>query len=635
MEKHNSATAVLISAAWCGLLAGLLEGAAFLRFPLLRNPDLPWIAVLFDLAIFLILGCGFALLSKSVPRRALLALANCVFFLVMFYDCATVGVGDHARRVLLRVVALLLAAALGLAVWKFTARWEALQRRTLAVLALFALLYTGLPPLLRALHERRQLAQVSTANSSPNVLVIVVDALRADHLSTYGYARNTSPYLTQMAARGVQFRDAVAAAPWTLPSHASLLTGRLPHEHGADRPDSFLDGRLPTLAEAFRDRGYRTAAFSANWWFFARRLGFGRGFMHFEDFNSLPSALAQTNMGQRLQNLLLKLKLLRTAIGRSRAPAMNRHLLRWLDHSHGPFFIVANYMDVHEPYLPPLPCFHRFSGLARPRGTVFVGNPEVATMTAAQVQDELDAYDASVYCLDAQIAQLEQALEKRGLLRNTILVFTSDHGDGLYEHKLMGHGNSLYWELIHVPLVIAGPGIPAGVTVDRPVSLTWLPRTLLTLAGGNPGSFPGVTMEQAWSGTPSPSWPYPLSELRAMYMDPRAPNYSHDLQSLTTPAWHLIIMGGKEREELYDYGADPRESHNLDSTKQALTGVLKLELQRELSAPNAPAMVSTPGNPWPTNSARPLSDRSRSRQDQARERQRSDDYLKALGYAPK
>lgn len=631
MKKNYSPRAVLIAAAWCGLVAGLLEGAAFLRFPLLRNPDLPWIAVLFDLAVFLALGSLFVLLARLLPGRAISTAANAVFFGLITYDCATVAVGDHSQRVILRVVALGMALALALLIWKFTMQWEALQRRSLAVLALFALLYTGTPPLRRALQERRELAQVSARQNAPNVLVIIVDALRADHLSTYGYTRATSPHLTSFAARGALFSNAIAPASWTLPSHASLLTGRLPHDHGVDRPDSYLGPRLPTLAEAFRSRGYRTAGFSANWWFFARRLGFGRGFMHFEDFNSLTSAVAQTNMGQRVQNLLLKLKLLGTALGRSRAPTMNRHILNWLDRSQGPFFVVANYMDVHEPYLPPVRCFHRFSRLARPRPMLLLGNPHVDHLTPEEVRDQLDAYDASIYCLDGEIASLEQSLAKRGLLENTILVFTSDHGDAFYEHRLMGHSNSLYRELIHVPLVMVGPGIPSAVTVERPVSLTWLPATLLTLVSGQAGPFPGVPLEQAWRTRDLRPWPDPVSELTAMYMDVHAPNYAHDLESVTTSTWHLIL-GAKSGEELYDYRADSRESNNLAGNAPAVVEVLKGELQQQTDATTNFATAAAPRKgaekgkqDWRSPPASNHAPR--------RQRQRMNDYLKALGYA--
>jgi hypothetical protein len=623
--EHNSDLAVLIAAAWCGLLTGLLEGAAFLRFPLLRNPDLPWIAVLFDLALFLVLGCGFVLLRNFVPHRARYVLANFVFTLVLFYDSATVGVGDHGRRLVLRVVAAALAVAIAGVVWKFPSAWQRMQRRSLVWLAISALLYTGIPPLRRALQERRQLAQISASPHSPNVILIIVDALRADHLSTYGYARNTSPHLSQFATRGALFRNAIAAASWTLPSHASILTGQLPHVHGADEADSYLDGRFPTLAEAFRKRGYRTAAFSANWWFFARRLGFQRGFIHFQDFNSVVSAAAQTNMGQRLQNILLKLKVMPVAVGRSRAPSINRDILQWIDSSHGPFFVMANYMDVHGPYTPPLDCFHRFSQLPQPRARV-LSDPSLARPTPGEVKDEMDAYDASIYCFDQQWASLQRELQERKLLENTVVVFTSDHGDEFAEHGLMSHGNSLYRELIHVPLMMVGPGIPAGISIEQPVSLMWLPATLLTLTGGNPGPFPAVEMQKAWSGGQQ-AWPAPVSELKAAHADPAAANFSSDLTSIVTPKWHLID-GGKSGVELYPCCTAGPEVNNVSAAHAETIQLLGQMLEREKAAWANLSPDTAPGN----HRSRPGS--ARNKPAPARDWRKINDYLKALGYVP-
>jgi arylsulfatase A-like enzyme len=594
------------------LVAGLLEGAAYYRFPLLRNPDLPWIAVLLASAVFLILGCIWALLARFVRWRSLFAGANLMFSLVAFYDCATVGVGDHGERVVMRLVALALAACVALAAWKFSDGWQRLQRQSVIWLAAFALLYTGVPPARRVWREHREMAGVSSANHAPNVLVIIVDALRADHLSTYGYGRGTSPYVTNLAGQGVLFRNAIAAAPWTLPSHASILTGRLPDETGADRPDGCLDRSLPTLAEAFRQRGYRTAAFSANWWFFARRLGFGRGFLHFEDFTSITSAVAQTNLGQRIQNLLLKLRVLDAAIGRAPAEQINSHVLRWLDRGKGPFFIVTNYMDVHEPYLPPLDCLHRFSRLARPAGQVFIGNPRMDHLSPAEIQNEMDAYDASIYCLDGQIAALIRALQERQLMRNTIVVFISDHGDGFGEHGLMSHGNSLYRELIHVPLIMAGPGIPSGMVVQRPASLTWLAPTLLSLTNRASQSFSGPAMNLGWNGGAQPTWPDPVSELAQMYQDPNGFNYTGALVSVVTSKWHLIV-GGRKGEELYAGGDDNAEAHNLAADNAAVAQMLKGKLQREVTGAR---MAQSLGK---SDSA---------------DRQKMNDYLKALGYVP-
>lgn len=606
---------------WWGLLAGLLEGAAYYRYPLLRNPDLPWIAVLFACAVFLMLGLVFAPLARFVRWRVLFAGVNLVLALVAFYDCATVGVGDHRERVLMRVVALALAGCVALAAWKFLAGWQRMQRKTVICIAVFALFYTGVSPARRALRERRELAAVAGANHAPNVLVIIVDALRADHLSTYGYSRETSPNVTKLASQGVLFQNAIAATSWTLPSHASILTGRLPHETGADRPDGSVDQSMPTVAEAFRRRGYRTAAFSANWWFFARRLGFGRGFVHFEDFSSIISAAAQTNLGQRIQNVLLKLQILGNAVGRAPAEDINRHILDWLDRGSGPFFVMANFMDVHEPYLPPADCFHRFSKLARPSGQVFLGNPRMDHLSPAEIQNEMDAYDASIQCLDGQIATLIRALQKRELMSNTIVVFTSDHGDGFGEHGLMSHGNSLYRELIHVPLIMVGPGIPAGTVVEHPASLMWLAPTLLSLTGASTEPFPGPAMNLGWTGPEQRLWPDPVSELAQMYQDANAPNYTGALLSVVTSRWHLIA-GGPKGEELYD-GKDKAEAHNLAGANSAVAQMLKGELQREVAGKPAQAGQLDSGRV-----GQPL------RKKDAAERQKMNDYLKALGYVP-
>jgi arylsulfatase A-like enzyme len=465
--------------------------------------------------------------------------------------------------------------------------------------------------------------------------VIIVDTLRADHLSAYGYNRETSPQISDLGKRGVLFQNAIAPSSWTIPSHASLLTARLPREHRAERGGAHLDERFPTLAEAFRARGYRTAAFSANWWNFARRLGFGRGFMRFEDFDSVTSALVQTNMGERLQNVLLKLKVLRSSIGHSRSGTINRDMFNWIDRSQGPFFVVANYMDVHEPYLPAVDCLQRFSSLAQGSGSTFFGLSRPEYLNPARVQDEIDAYDASIYCMDQQLGLLQQELTQRGLMRNTVLVLTSDHGEGFDEHRLMSHGNSLYRELIHVPLIMVGPGIPAGIRVPRPVSLTWLPATLLTLSGGNAGpSFPGVAMQQAWNDRPREDWPHPVSQLRSMHLDPAAPNYASDLESILTPEWHLIVKD-KSAVELYRYDSDPRETVDLASRKNEVAHVLKDQLQKgktghlpaaDVAADRAatPERALSPHTPGP----------KRSQTEQERDWQKANDYLKALGYIP-
>jgi arylsulfatase A-like enzyme len=623
---QNSRLHFMVVAAWFGLLTGLLEGLAFRRFPHLENPDLPWIAVLFALGVFLLVGVIVAVIAK--PTRVTFTLANLGFALVMFYDVVTVGVLDHRERILLRIVALALSGGFAFIAWRYAHRMQVMQQRSLFWIAVFVISYTAVPAVMRARNERKVLSHVSAPQNDPNVLLVIVDTLRADHLSSYGYSRNTSPFLTQFAGRGVQFQNAISAASWTLPSHASIMTGRLPHEHGADRPDSYLDNRFPTIAEAFARRGYHTAAFSANWWLFARRLGFGRGFMHFEDFNSVSSAVAQTNLGQRIRNVLLKISPAIAPLGRPDGASITRDMLHWIDYHPGPFFIAANYMDVHEPYTPPLECLHQFSKLKRPRAQVFLGNPRMNKLSPEEVADEMDAYDASIRCMDSEFASLVHGLEQRGLMRNTIVVLTSDHGDEFNEHGLMSHSTTLYRELIHVPLIMVGPGIaPAGIPVDRPVSLLELPATLIALSRGGSQSFTGPSLDLAWKGSDGIAWPEPVSELAQLPTDPKAPNYYGSLQSVINPDWHLIV-GGKNGKELYHWRADAAELTNVAAGgKHAeLAEALAEDLKREESGQLAIESTDKPaGTTPPPQKSRPVT---------AADRDKNNDYLKALGYIP-
>ena len=215
-----------------------------------------------------------------------------------------------------------------------------------------------------------------------------------------------------------------------------------------------------------------------------------------------------------------------------------------------------------------------------------------------------------------------RALQERKLISSTILVFTSDHGDGFGEHGLMSHGNSLYRELIHVPLILVGPGVPAGTVVERPASLMWLAPTLLSLTGAPTQRFAGPAMNLGWTGAAQSLWPDPVSELAQMYQDANAPNYSGALLSVVTSRWHLIA-GGPKGEELYDRGEDKAEARNLAGANSAVAQMLKGELQREVAG--------KPAQPGQLNSG--TVDQPPRKQDAA-ERKKMNDYLKALGYVP-
>ena len=335
---------------------------------------------------------------------------------------------------------------------------------------------------------------------APNVLLIVMDTVRADHLSLDGYPRPTSPNLERLARRGVNYTRARAAAPWTLPSHASLFTGRWPSalSVGWYVP---LDDRAPTLAGALAARGYDTAGFAANLNYCSYFTGLDRGFAHYEDFPLTPYwALRATLLGTRLLSQIdyfgKKYGLLDPGdvAQRSRVTAdeINERLLGWLDgrgDDDRPFFAFLNYFDAHDPYLPP-PGFD--PGFVRPPEDAVEREmlvewwplPDKDKAAPEQVRTVVDAYDACLAYLDDRIGRLIDDLERRGLLEDTLVIITADHGELLGDHGgLFGHGASLYDGELRVPLIVMAPGLPAGAVVDEPVSLRALPSTVGALAG--------------------------------------------------------------------------------------------------------------------------------------------------------
>jgi arylsulfatase A-like enzyme len=427
------------------------------------------------------------------------------------------------------------------------------------------------------LKERLEVASLpAPAPDAPNIMVIVVDALRADHLSSYGYMRPTSPNIDNLARQGVLFESAFSTAPWTAPAHASLLTGRYPYEHrvfwiGNKIP--YLDDSYPVLPEALREQGYRTAAFSANTDWFTSRTGFGRGFMRFEDyFHSPVEAVMRTYYGESILSLVLpRLPGYEGGPGRKWATDVNRSVLRWLDHDgERPFFVFLNYFDVHDPYLPPQPYRSRFSELENPGGTLN-GEGSFMALTAAQLQSEIDAYDGAISYVDHQIGQLLMEMERRGLSNDLLLVFTSDHGESFGEHGVYLHANSVYREEIHVPLILWRSGhFPAGLRISQPVTNAALPATIMGLLGKNDQTrFPGPSLAQLWENPEAPTdWPLPLAEMEYRPWKPEnAPSRHGPMKSLVSPQWHYIdheVLG----VEVYDWRRDHQEANNLADTPE-------------------------------------------------------------------
>jgi len=451
-----------------------------------------------------------------------------------------------------------------------------LVRRTLPWLAGFTLLLGGALVGRDVWRERRALASLPPARpGAPNVLLIVLDTVRALNLSLYGYARPTTPELERWARGGTVFSGAYATASWTLPSHASLLTGQNTTELAADWMVP-LERTVPTLAEALAAAGYATGGFVANTDYTSAEVGLARGFAHYEDYTLAPGQIARSSaLGRALSRIRPARDLLgwHDNLGRKTAPDISAAFLRWADRQRDrPFFALLNYYDAHRPYLPPAPYAERFRtpGVPlNPRLRREVG-PDPDT-PPAQIQGAIDAYDNAIAYLDAELGALFRELDRRGLAEHTLIIVTSDHGEEFLEHGAWDHGNTLYRPSVEVPLVLRWPGrVPEGRRFHGPVSLRDVPSTVLDLAGVNPvPPFPGRTLARFWRGgpvTPDTVW----SAVRQVPRMPlEYPAARGDLIAVLAGGLRYIRNGGDGGEELFDVERDPGERHNLAATPDA------------------------------------------------------------------
>lgn len=402
------------------------------------------------------------------------------------------------------------------------------------------------------------------AQQGPNVVLITVDTLRADHLSCYGYERPTSPFLDTLAAAGARVADAVAPASWTKPSTGTILTGLYPSRHGALYHGSSL--HLPegerTLAEAFQQRGWVTAGFVANPNVKAV-FDFDRGFDQYFDApvqDTLTLASLRTSAFGRMLMRLLRHKF--NWNYENDIASMNRHVLAWLEANHDArFFLYVHYIDPHDPYDPPAQYREQF---ARPAG--------LALFNERKRRVGIDLYDGEIRYTDDGLKALVEALKAHGVWEDTLFVLTSDHGEEFFEHGVLGHGFSLYQEVVHVPLILHGPGVPPGVVIEEPVAVLDLPATVHELAGGEGGRFgDGHSFAARLRGAPpqDPAALYLESEFGQTDADHREFVFS----GLRHGPWKLVLTEENKffppsvprygREALYHLGDDPDESRNL------------------------------------------------------------------------
>lgn len=437
--------------------------------------------------------------------------------------------------------------------------------------------------------ERQALAALPGADAgAPNVLLIILDTVRSANMSLYGYARATTPNLASFASRGVVFEKAVSPAPWTLPAHASVFTGHWPRElsTGWRRP---LNDRFPTLAEELAARGYRTAGFVANYEYTTRESGLGRGFSRWEDFRVTPYTIVTGGAFARWVFTRRGVKdalSLHDVVGRKLGVHVGNDLLGWLDaHEDGrPFFAFLNYYDAHNPYLPPAPYDTLFGRPTQARNFTL---GQDSLLSPEQASTEQAVYDGAIAYLDSQLAALFDSLARRRVLDNTIVVVTADHGEEFAEHGLLGHGNSLYFPSLHVPLLVVAPGrAPAGVRIAQPVSTRDIAATVLELAGAARPErrVAGTSLARYWSAANGSGCCADTLFASVRYA-PRSPTWAPisrgDMSSVVLDGHHLIRDGAR-REELYDVMGDPLASR--DQRGDPAQGVVASRLSAALES---------------------------------------------------
>jgi arylsulfatase A-like enzyme len=592
-SSHDKTTvsprSLIAQAIWFGMITGYAEvvvmtyrhlvGGGFIN----QSRDFVWHAPVAYSTMFLVGVPALLLLERLLPRRGS-SVAPFIFASVgalgilalLFYGRLHLG------------AILLLAIGVGVMVARIVAhdpnRFQAVLRRTVPPLALATLILAVALPGARAWREHRAMVALGpTASSAPNVLLLILDTVRARSLSLYGHSRPTSPNLEALASKGVVFEYAIATSPWTLPSHASMFTGRYPDSLSASWRIP-LDASDRTLAEAFSNAGYATGGFVANLIYATFEEGLNRGFIHYEDHPlSWGTILRSTTLGRRIVDARSLRPLIGTdeSVNRRTAADINHALLEWVDDvpANRPFFAFLNYYDAHDPYLPPNEYFERIAGRPRPnrlsplrRHALY---QRASQVTPEEVELEELSYEASIAYLDDQIGQLLQALDDRGQLDNTLVIVTSDHGEEFGEHGTFYHGHTLYLDALHVPLIFAWPGhIPSGHRVTSPASLRDLAATIGSLALGDQ-DFPGHPLTGSWQEGEKPSTAYSFVDRGIRLPDAYAGSQG-DLHSVVQGRWHYLCH--PPGTVLFDIVTDPLETLDRRGDSPAVTSAIRWTL---------------------------------------------------------
>ncbi|PCH78850.1 MAG: hypothetical protein COB96_05035 [Planctomycetota bacterium] len=441
---------------------------------------------------------------------------------------------------------------------------------------------------------------VAAADDAPDVVILLIDTLRADHLSCYGYQQPgrdgaISPVIDQLAAEGALFENTYAQAPWTRPSVASLMTGLYPTSHDTVTMFDRMPDELETLATLLHSRGYRTAAFSANAQV-SPNFGFNRGFEKFwtDVSYSLRNYCALNRLRSELIHGLVALvpSLMEESEEGNREPRdrkktrssearrLNQQVYDWLEQNDGdsrPSFIYVQYIDPHDPYEAPAGWQPEdVPGLWQVMQSIDFGSshdspPVPLEGSAFPVPDEtavrqlLAHYDAEIRYCDQEIGNLVARLEEDGILGpEDYLIITADHGEEFYDHTQWKHGHSLFQEMVSVPLILRGPGIDSQ-RIQTPVQLVDIMPTIAHWTGASLNSASHGRDLGPLLGVPAPANPLPVFFER--------PKGAFPMQAIRVGSRKLVRVTKAGSEDPvawmeFDLASDPYEKHNLAAERE-------------------------------------------------------------------
>jgi arylsulfatase A-like enzyme len=441
--------------------------------------------------------------------------------------------------------------------------------------ALFVIsFYLKQEPLVQTQHSQSS----PLASNRPNVILIVMDTVRADHLSLYGYEIDTSPKLKELSKEATLYMRAIAPSDMTLPTHASIFTGISAKRHHAhlDRPPFGLGRPLGdnfvTLAEVLFQSGYATLAVVSNHAYVSEEFGLAQGFEYFDQRAPTPffSNLAFYHLRQSVCEVAsLFTSPHRSGTGYRSAGEINNvvfSLLNGRPKRDKPFFLFINYMDAHWPYIPPSPFDRLLPGkdfkftTKRYTGLVAEVMKLERKVTKKERNHLVSQYDGGIAYLDSEIGNLFTKLKELNLFENTLLIITSDHGESFGRRNFVGHIVSAYQDQIHVPLIIKHPNTNDRALVQNFVSLVDLVPTVLAVLGYPiPDNLDGKSLltRPSENSRPIIAESYPGSFLWNLH-----PRFHRQERAIFQGPYKLIVSTAGKRE-LYDLSDDPNEKMDL------------------------------------------------------------------------